>query len=874
MTIIHRTPFHKGLFLGEPAAIALMTCIFLALLCVSLFAVSQDVRPIFHIGYDSRYALQAAISVAALTCFIPLFALKRFSFGYLVSFCMLAIISGYLWLSYFTPLEYNHVAARWSAAISFTAFMLPLILITRSTAMAPTMTSSQMDILAICLLAGSALVIAYATHLEFHLVGFVNGEALRTHFNYPVWLNYAIPLSSTALMPFTYAWFELRKRYVLAGMAILVAIATYPVTLNKTTLLAPFWLLAGTLALKIFSQRLVVILSLLAPILLGFAAKILDPTSPEVIFRLINFRMLAVPASGLDHYYHFFSSHPLTHFCQISIVGRLFDCRLPEQLGVTMAKEYALGNYNASLFATEGIASVGVFLAPVVALLCGLALATGNIASAGLKPSFVLLSSSILALVLMNVPLSTTMVTHGGIVTFLLWLVTPREAANTAGQRRPVQKDAKGRSPSLGDFRKLIGPTNVRLLTTGVALAALLSADAIFVVVYGVLGLKGNSTFTGTFLLLSELAILAFSFWSDFRLRLADCLFISFVFCVAISATLNTNVAPMRDWGLLLLTLLAYISCRFTKVDQLDDIRRVFVWVAIPIVAIGTIGAAYTLTLQWNDPHGKPIVLGFDAWAIDFLGVLGLLMLAVVSKKLDVRKTLLISAFIFLPIAIFSASAVRFTFLAILVGLFVTALYSDNRQRVYIAILAAVSIAAITCGLLARPNLTAVLLQYAVEETKERTDVLRSTRETRPASELVSPSCLLDVNAFNSVAIRKGLLRDALFLAPKSGFFGFGLDGFTTLSCIPQTEVHVTILQTVVEFGWMGTLALLGLLGVTTVPLMRRAFANDVYRWLSCWITYEVVTGLAHGRINQEIPMFLMLGIAAAVYERDQKAPT
>ena len=122
--------------------------------------------------------------------------------------------------------------------------------------------------------------------------------------------------------------------------------------------------------------------------------------------------------------------HPLTHFCQISIIGKLLNCDLPDQLGVTMAKEYAIGNYNASLFATEGIASVGPYLAPIIALFCGTVISLGNLTSAELNPSFVLLSGSILAQALMNVPLSTIMLTHGGLVTFFLWLIAPREPTN------------------------------------------------------------------------------------------------------------------------------------------------------------------------------------------------------------------------------------------------------------------------------------------------------------------------------------------------------------------------------------------------------------------------------------------------------------
>ncbi|MBV9565451.1 MAG: hypothetical protein JOY90_34115, partial [Bradyrhizobium sp.] len=85
-----------------------------------------------------------------------------------------------------------------------------------------------------------------------------------------------------------------------------------------------------------------------------------------------------------------------------------------------------IGNLNASLFATEGIASAGLVLAPLAALACGLVIAVGNRASSGLPARFVLISGSAMPQLLLNVPLSVTFVTYGAGLLFLLWYVTPR----------------------------------------------------------------------------------------------------------------------------------------------------------------------------------------------------------------------------------------------------------------------------------------------------------------------------------------------------------------------------------------------------------------------------------------------------------------
>jgi hypothetical protein len=101
-------------------------------------------------------------------------------------------------------------------------------------------------------------------------------------------------------------------------------------------------------------------------------------------------------------------------------------CPFQGELSIVMANAYGLGNFNASLFATEGIASVGPLLAPVSALLCGLVIALGNRLSAGLPPRFILISSAMLPLILINVPMTRVLATHGMAILFVLWYITPR----------------------------------------------------------------------------------------------------------------------------------------------------------------------------------------------------------------------------------------------------------------------------------------------------------------------------------------------------------------------------------------------------------------------------------------------------------------
>jgi hypothetical protein len=406
--------------------VILLSATCLLALCFSLVLVAGDVNAAFNIAYNNSNAVAAIFSAAFFCLCAAVLSARLFSFGYFVGFYMLAISCGYVWLSYFTRLPYDHIAARWSTVLSSAVFFLTATVTFSRAPKLPALSIAQMDALVKCLVGLVVTVALCGAFTGLHFVGPAEGELIRSELSHPRWMDYATSISLSCLIPFSFAWLTQRRAYWTAALCIVLALSFYPIAVNKTALMAPFWLVFVFLLAKVVEPRMVAILSLMLPLLIGLAAMAIDPSRPELVFRVINFRMLAIPSSGLDHYYHYFSTHPVTHFCQISLIGKLFSCTPPDQLGALLAQEYSIGNFNASLLATEGIASVGVYLAPVTAALCGLLVSFGNLSSAGIAPSFVLLSSSVLVVMTMNVPLSVAMVTHGGIILFGLWLITPR----------------------------------------------------------------------------------------------------------------------------------------------------------------------------------------------------------------------------------------------------------------------------------------------------------------------------------------------------------------------------------------------------------------------------------------------------------------
>jgi hypothetical protein len=273
-----------------------------------------------------------------------------------------------------------------------------------------------------------AVLIVAATH-NFRFVAPADASSARAEL-FPPLLRYLLGITSSAALPFVFACDVGRRRYWRAGAVLLLLLFYYPVTLAKTALFSPAWLFFVVALLRVFGARVAVILSLLVPGLIGLLVISVhegEVAVPSSYFFNVNFRMLAIPSIAMDVYNEFFSKHELTYFCQIGILKAFISCPYNEPLSIVMRDNFPFGgNFNASLFATEGIASVGNLFAPIPILAGGLIVALANRLSAGLPPSIVLVSSAIFCQILLNVPLSTGLLSYGGGVLFLLWYVTPR----------------------------------------------------------------------------------------------------------------------------------------------------------------------------------------------------------------------------------------------------------------------------------------------------------------------------------------------------------------------------------------------------------------------------------------------------------------
>ncbi len=421
-----------GTLSADQLRLIALNCIYVAACCLSI-VLTALVFPEYHILFDAGGATGAVIVVLVFAAGIPLFALAPFSFGYMTGFYLYIMVAGYLWLNAFSELAYNHTLTGLSAAASALAFLLPALFISAPLRQVYVLSPQAVDRILVLILALSAATIAVGASYNFMFVDIENIYAYREKLDFPRSLLYLFGITSNALLPFAFAMFVEKRALWRAAAVLLLLVLFYPVTLTKTAFFAPAWLLVVLAVSRFLQPKTTITITMLVPVAIGlvllglYTTGFINFEAAPSYFRVVNLRMIAIPSLAMDYYNYFFARHDLTFFCQVRIVKATLGCPYQEELPTVIYNAFGIGgNFNASLFSTEGVASVGPFFAPLSALICGLIFGLGNRMSAGLPPRLILISGALAAQTFLNLPLTIGMVTYGGVLLFLLWYVTPR----------------------------------------------------------------------------------------------------------------------------------------------------------------------------------------------------------------------------------------------------------------------------------------------------------------------------------------------------------------------------------------------------------------------------------------------------------------
>jgi hypothetical protein len=301
-------------------------------------------------------------------------------------------------------------------------------------------------------------------------------------------------------------------------------------------------------------------------------------------------------------------------------------------------------------------------------------------------------------------------------------------------------------------------------------------------------------------------------------------------------------------------------------------------------VAIACIVTAPNLV---GEIYARPFVFGFFHAATVFSIAFGYMVIAYIYSAIEWRSKMSLLLFVLTMVAtaVFVASTVRFVLIAIVI----TALFSlacsiyrsVNLWRRVALVLVAMAMG-VVIGTVSRYSFV-VKVDDQLSNTGvfsgsvkpgqnvvkvKRHDLAESEAPAKndapPAGNVHSiddpPSCDKTFDLNNSIAIRRALLGDALFFLPKAGFFGFGLDSFARMSCFEGYQIHNSVLQAIVEFGWVAGVSLIVLMVIPLKQfLFRQEFDVNLQFLLSC-IAFATLLSLIYGQISRELTLFLFLG--------------
>jgi hypothetical protein len=215
----------KHLFVERQAGgLAVLLALYPAISCISLASLG--------IGNQDAHLLNAIAGTFLMAGFVPLFLWARFSFGYFVGFSFYGMITGFIWITYFSGLKYDYAQARLSAIASLLMFLLPILFITTPLKRRIALSPQTMNRLLILMLGFAAVVLAWNGRYGIAFVGIHEAEKLRATFIRPAALDYITGFVTAALLPFAFAFFALQRRYYLAAISILLIASFYPVLLN------------------------------------------------------------------------------------------------------------------------------------------------------------------------------------------------------------------------------------------------------------------------------------------------------------------------------------------------------------------------------------------------------------------------------------------------------------------------------------------------------------------------------------------------------------------------------------------------------------------------------------------------------------------
>jgi hypothetical protein len=241
-----------------------------------------------------------------------------------------------------------------------------------------------------------------------------------------MWLPYA-------LLPFHIArWLYLRRPVDLV-LGLFASLIIYMATASKAALLTPGIMLALNHVIRAGPDVLRSLLARLAVAQAAIVALIPDEGALFWLKSIILVRIIGTSGWTVSTYYEYFTSRELTYYTHIGPINAIVQAYPygEKSLGQLIGNEYTsdeMANFNAGFWASDGIAALGVAGIPIVTVAVSVVLLTINRVGSGSSPRFVAVWLAGFWLAMLNLPLTTALLSGGGgLIMALLWISRSRQ---------------------------------------------------------------------------------------------------------------------------------------------------------------------------------------------------------------------------------------------------------------------------------------------------------------------------------------------------------------------------------------------------------------------------------------------------------------
>lgn len=253
-----------------------------------------------------------------------------------------------------------------------------------------------------------------------------------------MWLPYA-------LLPYHIVrWLFLRRRSDLA-LGLVASVVIYMATASKAALLTPAILLVVDRIVRAGPDFLRALCVRLAAAQAVIVTLIPDEGLLMWIKSIVLVRVLGTSGWNISVYYDYFKTHGHTYYMHVGPLNALFG-GYPygdTPMGMLIGREFTndeQANFNAGFWASDGFAAAGLLGVPIVTVAVALVLVALNRVASGFSSRFVAVWLSGFWLALLNLPLTTALLSGGGLLTIvLLWGARPR-----VPRLGPALQDAPG----------------------------------------------------------------------------------------------------------------------------------------------------------------------------------------------------------------------------------------------------------------------------------------------------------------------------------------------------------------------------------------------------------------------------------------------